>query len=88
MKVETKIKIKENLFTQEQNQAFLNRIARKDYKTAPESININIGTIGHVDHGKTTTTAGLTKVSATLYGGTAKDYSQIDNTPEEKARGI
>ncbi len=49
---------------------------------------VNIGTIGHVDHGKTTLTAAITKVLAK--GGTAKfrDYTSIDNTPEEKARGI
>ncbi len=49
---------------------------------------VNIGTIGHVDHGKTTLTAAITKVLA--MGGTAKfrDYASIDNTPEEKARGI
>jgi elongation factor Tu len=49
---------------------------------------INVGTIGHVDHGKTTLTAALTKLSARLYGGKAKDYSEIDNAPEERERGI
>lgn len=49
---------------------------------------INIGTIGHVDHGKTTLTAAITSVLAGLYGGEAKKYDQIDNAPEEKARGI
>ena len=49
---------------------------------------VNVGTIGHVDHGKTTLTAALTKVSAEQFGGEFRDYSQIDNAPEERARGI
>ena len=49
---------------------------------------VNVGTIGHVDHGKTTLTAALTKVGAELYGGEYKAYDQIDAAPEEKARGI
>ena len=49
---------------------------------------LNVGTIGHVDHGKTTLTAALTKVCAETWGGSARDFSQIDNAPEEKARGI
>ena len=49
---------------------------------------INVGTIGHVDHGKTTLTAALTKVLANKFGGEFKDYSQIDAAPEERARGI
>lgn len=49
---------------------------------------INIGTIGHVDHGKTTLTAGITVVMAGIHGGETKNYGQIDNAPEEKARGI
>lgn len=49
---------------------------------------MNIGTIGHVDHGKTTLTAAITKVLASRGGGRFVDYSQIDNAPEEKARGI
>jgi len=49
---------------------------------------VNVGTIGHVDHGKTTLTAALTKVAAELQGGTFKDYDQIDNAPEERERGI
>ena len=49
---------------------------------------LNVGTIGHVDHGKTTLTAALTKVLAAEHGGEAKGYDQIDNAPEEKARGI
>ena len=49
---------------------------------------VNVGTIGHVDHGKTTLTAALATVLAKTYGGDAKDYAAIDNAPEEKARGI
>ncbi|ABE48536.1 elongation factor Tu [Methylobacillus flagellatus] len=49
---------------------------------------VNVGTIGHVDHGKTTLTAAITTVLTKKFGGEAKDYSQIDNAPEEKARGI
>jgi elongation factor Tu len=49
---------------------------------------VNVGTIGHVDHGKTTLTAALTIVSAKRFGGEAKAYDQIDGAPEEKARGI
>jgi len=50
--------------------------------------NVNVGTIGHVDHGKTTLTAALTKRGSDKFGGEFKDYGQIDNAPEEKARGI
>jgi len=49
---------------------------------------VNVGTIGHVDHGKTTLTAALTKVMAAKHGGEVKGYDQIDNAPEEKERGI
>ncbi|WP_158379927.1 elongation factor Tu [Candidatus Williamhamiltonella defendens] len=49
---------------------------------------VNVGTIGHVDHGKTTLTAAITTVLAKKYGGSAKAFDQIDNAPEEKARGI
>ncbi|KAG8824262.1 translation elongation factor Tu [Serendipita sp. 401] len=49
---------------------------------------MNIGTIGHVDHGKTTLTASITKVASLKGGGSFVDYSQIDKAPEEKARGI
>ncbi len=49
---------------------------------------VNVGTIGHVDHGKTTLTAALTKVMAERMGGEAKAFDEIDNAPEEKARGI
>src|SRR3978361_1860103 len=49
---------------------------------------VNVGTIGHVDHGKTTLTAAITLVRSKKYGGEAEAYDQIDNAPEEKARGI
>jgi len=49
---------------------------------------VNVGTIGHVDHGKTTLTAAITTVLSTKFGGEAKAYDQIDAAPEEKARGI
>ncbi|BCG49396.1 elongation factor Tu [Candidatus Carsonella ruddii] len=51
-------------------------------------IHINVGTIGHVDHGKTTLTAALTKVSSEIYGGEMRAFDTIDNAPEEKERGI
>ncbi len=51
-------------------------------------IHVNVGTIGHVDHGKTTLTAAITKVAATKGFAEKLDYAQIDNAPEEKARGI
>ena len=49
---------------------------------------VNVGTIGHVDHGKTTLTAALTKVMAAQHGGEIKEFDQIDNAPEERERGI
>jgi elongation factor Tu len=49
---------------------------------------INVGTIGHVDHGKTTLTAALTRVCADTWGGTVRAFDQIDNAPEERERGI
>ena len=49
---------------------------------------VNVGTIGHVDHGKTTLTAAITTIMAKKFGGTAKAYDQIDAAPEERARGI
>ena len=49
---------------------------------------VNVGTIGHVDHGKTTLTAALTKVCAEVFGGEMRDFAQIDNAPEERERGI
>ena len=51
-------------------------------------VHVNVGTIGHVDHGKTTLTAALTKVCAEAYGGEMRDFDLIDNAPEEKERGI
>jgi elongation factor Tu len=49
---------------------------------------VNVGTIGHVDHGKTTLTAAITNVMAKTYGGSAKKFDEIDNAPEERERGI
>jgi len=49
---------------------------------------VNVGTIGHVDHGKTTLTAAITNVLAKVHGGEAKDFASIDNAPEERERGI
>jgi elongation factor Tu len=49
---------------------------------------VNVGTIGHVDHGKTTLTAAMTKVLSSRYGGVARAFDSIDNAPEERARGI
>jgi elongation factor Tu len=57
-------------------------------KFARTKPHVNIGTIGHVDHGKTTLTAAITMTLASLNGGTGKGYSDIDSSPEEKARGI
>jgi elongation factor Tu len=61
-------------------------MAKEAYKR--DKPHVNIGTIGHVDHGKTTLTAAITKVMAEQGGGKFRDYASIDNTPEEKARGI
>ena len=49
---------------------------------------VNVGTIGHVDHGKTTLTAAMTKILAAKHGGEVKAFDEIDNAPEERARGI
>ncbi|MCG6860780.1 MAG: elongation factor Tu, partial [Chromatiaceae bacterium] len=49
---------------------------------------VNVGTIGHVDHGKTTLTAAITMVMAEKHGGEVKAFDQIDNAPEERERGI
>ncbi len=49
---------------------------------------VNVGTIGHVDHGKTTLTAAMTQVLSAKFGGDVKSFDQIDNAPEERARGI
>ena len=51
-------------------------------------LHVNVGTIGHVDHGKTTLTAALTKIMAALHGGNPMDFDQIDKAPEERARGV
>ncbi len=61
-------------------------MAKEAFKRAKP--HVNIGTIGHVDHGKTTLTAAITKVLAEKGGAKFRDYASIDNTPEEKARGI
>ena len=53
-----------------------------------KKLHINVGTIGHVDHGKTTLTAALTRVCAEAFGGTFRAFDQIDNAPEERERGI
>ena len=61
-------------------------MAREKFeRTVPH---VNVGTVGHVDHGKTTLTAALTKVAAEVYGGDAVDFANIDNAPEERERGI
>ena len=57
-------------------------------KFVREKEHLNVGTIGHVDHGKTTLTAALTKCLAEKFGGETKDFSEIDNAPEERERGI
>ncbi|MBL4683796.1 MAG: elongation factor Tu, partial [Nannocystaceae bacterium] len=49
---------------------------------------VNIGTIGHVDHGKTTLTAAMTKVAAQVYGGSVREFDEVDSAPEERERGI
>src|SRR5687767_14576662 len=53
-----------------------------------KKVHVNVGTIGHVDHGKTTLTAALTRVCAEAWGGTFRSFDQIDNAPEERERGI
>jgi len=60
-------------------------VKERFYRNKPH---VNVGTIGHVDHGKTTLTAAITKVLSKSYGGLAKEFDEIDNAPEEKARGI
>lgn len=69
------------------NRLFASKPAAKDEKTT-EILNCNVGTIGHVDHGKTTLTAAITKVLADEGLATFVPYDQIDRAPEEKARGI
>ncbi len=63
----------------------LNLIEEKFVRSKPH---VNVGTIGHVDHGKTTLTAAITKVMAEAQGGSAKSFAEIDNAPEERERGI
>ncbi|MDP1666085.1 MAG: elongation factor Tu [Methylobacter sp.] len=63
-------------------------IFRAKDKVSRSKPHVNVGTIGHVDHGKTTLTAALTTVMAKLHGGAVKAFDQIDNAPEERARGI
>ncbi|WP_208913927.1 elongation factor Tu [[Haemophilus] ducreyi] len=63
----------------------INTSKEKFERTKPH---VNVGTIGHVDHGKTTLTAAITTVLAKHFGGAARAFDQIDNAPEEKARGI
>jgi len=53
-----------------------------------DKIHVNVGTIGHVDHGKTTLTAAISQIMAATHGGKAKRFDEIDSAPEEKARGI
>ncbi|WP_312979020.1 GTP-binding protein, partial [Leuconostoc falkenbergense] len=61
-------------------------MAKETYvRTKPH---VNIGTIGHVDHGKTTLTAAISKVLSEKQGKVATDFAEIDNAPEEKERGI
>nr|YP_009106688.1 translational elongation factor Tu [Pseudochloris wilhelmii]AIT95543.1 translational elongation factor Tu [Pseudochloris wilhelmii] len=72
---------------------FYSKLKKKEYHMAREKFerkkpHVNIGTIGHVDHGKTTLTAAITMALATRGGGKGKKYDDIDSAPEEKARGI
>ncbi|KAK9765836.1 translation elongation factor Tu [Basidiobolus ranarum] len=66
----------------------LRHMATDSGKFSREKPHVNIGTIGHVDHGKTTLTAAITKVLAEAGGAEFRDYSEIDKAPEERARGI
>ena len=63
-----------------------NKMAKEKFER--NKLHVNVGTIGHVDHGKTTLTAALTKVAAESFGGEAVAFEGIDNAPEEKERGI
>jgi elongation factor Tu len=63
-----------------------NKMAKEKFER--KKPHVNVGTIGHVDHGKTTLTAAITTILSKKFGGEAKGYDQIDSTPEEKARGI
>ncbi|BFR92665.1 elongation factor Tu [endosymbiont of Pachyrhynchus infernalis] len=64
----------------------VNKMSKEKFKR--DKIHINVGTIGHVDHGKTTLTSAITLVLSEKYGGNIYKFDQIDNAPEEKARGI
>ena len=57
-------------------------------KFSRTKLHVNVGTIGHVDHGKTTLTAAMTKIMAAAHGGDVRTFDQIDNAPEERERGI
>ncbi|NLZ64705.1 MAG: elongation factor Tu, partial [Lentisphaerae bacterium] len=61
-------------------------MAKETFKR--EKPHVNVGTIGHVDHGKTTLTAAITMIQAKKFGGDVRSYAEIDNAPEEKERGI
>ena len=67
---------------------YLSNLAKAKEKFERTKPHVNVGTIGHVDHGKTTLTAAITTILSKKFGGEAKGYDQIDSTPEEKARGI
>jgi elongation factor Tu len=67
---------------------FVEELAMAKGKFERTKPHVNVGTIGHVDHGKTTLTAAITTVLSTKFGGEAKKYDDIDAAPEEKARGI
>jgi len=72
---------------------FINHLVKERKAMSKEKFernkpHVNVGTIGHVDHGKTTLTAAITKIAAEISGGEFKAYDQIDNAPEERARGI
>ena len=73
------------MFTDSKKRVFLFNYMATYQRTKPH---VNIGTIGHVDHGKTTTTAAIATVLAKQGLATAKKYEDIDNAPEEKARGV
>ena len=70
------------------SRAVLSRFYSEKQTFVRDKPHLNIGTIGHVDHGKTTLTAAITHVLAQTNGGTAVKFEQIDNAPEERKRGI
>jgi small GTP-binding protein len=70
-----------------QDRGFSSKIMSKE-KFERKKPHVNVGTIGHVDHGKTTLTAAITVTQAKKFGGESKAYDQIDNAPEERERGI